>query len=50
MEAEQDEDLYHVDYDGKLILDEGGEPIPKTICLCAAHSSNECCCGAWDLD
>lgn len=18
------------------------------ICLCAAHSSSECCCGAWD--
>jgi hypothetical protein len=50
MESKFCEEDYHVDYDGELILDEDGEPILKTICLCAAHSSNECCCGAWDLD
>ena len=22
----------------------------RRICLCAAHSANECCCGAWDVD
>jgi len=20
----------------------------RRICICAAHSSSECCCGAWD--
>jgi len=28
---------------------ESGEMIPLTVCLCAAHSANECCCGAWDI-
>ena len=28
------------------ILYEDGEPIPKRICICAAHSDDECCCGA----
>jgi len=32
----------------ELVLDEQGEPIPSTICICAAHEPNECCCGAWD--
>jgi len=22
----------------------------RRICLCAAYSEHECCCGAWDLD
>jgi hypothetical protein len=30
-----------------LITDESGYPIPVTTCLCFAHSSSECCCGAW---
>jgi hypothetical protein len=34
----------------EYILHERGEPIPRTICICAAHSVNECCCGAWDVD
>lgn len=35
----------------ELILDEGGEPIPKTICICCAYEPNECVCGAWaDVD
>lgn len=32
----------------ETVLDEDGEPIPKTVCLCSAYSSSECCCGAWD--
>lgn len=32
----------------KYLLDENDQPIPRTICLCAARSPNECCCGAWD--
>lgn len=35
---------------GELILDENGDAIPAFICLCAAHSSSECCCGAWDRE
>jgi hypothetical protein len=41
--------LYHTNYDGSLILDENNEPIEAHICLCAAHDSSECCCGAWDI-
>jgi len=32
---------------GEYILDECGEKIPMDICICAARSTNECCCGAW---
>ena len=33
----------------ELIIDpDTNLPIPKTICLCAARSPSECCCGAWD--
>lgn len=39
---------YHTDYEGKLVVDENGEPIPIHICLCAAHGPSECVCGAWD--
>lgn len=39
---------YHVDFDGNIILDEDGEPIPTTICICHAFEPNECVCGAWD--
>ena len=39
---------YHLNWDGKLLLDEQGEPIPKSICICFAHEPNECVCGAWD--
>jgi len=42
-----------IDDDGNLIgaeyvLDEDGERIPKTVCMCHAFEPNECCCGAWD--
>jgi hypothetical protein len=33
-----------------LILNEDGSPIPAEICLCHAHSSSECCCGAWSVE
>ena len=43
-----------VDYVGEpllyrmaLITGGDGEPIPKTVCICAAHCDSECCCGAW---
>lgn len=38
---------YHADNDGELLLDEDGDPIPSHICICFAHSDNECVCGAW---
>lgn len=31
------------------VTDEEGYPIPKHICICAAHSWSECCCGAFDF-
>lgn len=43
-----DNEEYHAE-DGEPILDENGEPIPKHICICAAHNAYECCCGAWDV-
>lgn len=30
------------------ITDEYGRFIPADICICAAHNSFECACGAWD--
>lgn len=32
------------------ILDEGGEMIPVSVCLCYAYEPGECCCGttAWE--
>lgn len=39
---------YHKDSDGNILLDENGEPIPTTICICAAWEPSECCCGAWN--
>lgn len=38
---------YHADDDGELLLDEDDDPIPAYICICFAHSDNECVCGAW---
>ena len=36
------------EYVWELILDPVDEmPIPKTSCICAAHSDDECICGAW---
>ena len=32
----------------ELVLDEDGEPIPMTTCICHAYEPNECVCGAWD--
>lgn len=40
---------YHCDSDGKLLTYEDGSYVPASICICAAHSSSECCCGAWDI-
>lgn len=39
---------YHLNNEGGILLDEYGNPIPITVCLCAAHEPNECVCGAWD--
>ena len=39
---------YHADDEGNPLVDEDGDFIESYICLCAAHSSSECCCGAWD--
>ncbi len=48
---EIDNSKFHIDpYDGSLILDDDGEPIPKTICICHAYNKFSCVCGAWDLD
>ena len=38
---------YHTDDNGKLLLDEDGDAIPSYVCICFAHSDNECVCGAW---
>jgi hypothetical protein len=34
----------------ELLLDESGDPIPISICLCFAHAPSECCCETtgWD--
>ena len=29
---------------------EDGDPMPAYVCICAAHSCSECCCGAWDME
>lgn len=47
-DSERDSESFHKDSDGNLLLDENGEPISKNICICFAHSSSECVCGAWD--
>ena len=39
---------YHTDFEGNLILDTDGKPIPTSTCICHAYEPNECCCGAWD--
>jgi hypothetical protein len=44
-----EDEIYHKDLDGNLILDGDEQPIPITVCLCFARSSSECMCGAWDL-
>lgn len=45
---EIDGKAYHCD-EGGVLLTYDGEPIPAYVCICAAHSSAECCCGAWDI-
>lgn len=40
--------IYHTDDEGNILYDENDEPIPLTICICAAREPNECICGAWD--
>jgi len=42
-----DDKQYHANDDGTLYLDEYGELVLSYICLCAAYSDSECCCGAW---
>lgn len=32
----------------QLVLDEDGNPIPSSVCICNAFEPNECICGAWD--
>ena len=39
---------YHKNSDGEFILDEDGDKIPTSLCLCNAHEPSECMCGAWD--
>jgi hypothetical protein len=39
---------YHKNSDGEYVLDEEGDKIPITTCLCHAFEPSECCCGAWD--
>jgi hypothetical protein len=39
---------FHTDLDGNLILDEDGNPVEKSICICGAWEPTECACGAWD--
>ena len=39
---------YHKDSEGKYILDENGDKISTSICLCYARCPSECVCGAWD--
>lgn len=40
---------YHADDDGVVLLSEyDNKPLSAYICICAAHNSYECCCGAWD--
>lgn len=34
--------------DAALVLDEAGDPIPCSQCICFAREPNECVCGAWD--
>ncbi len=31
-----------------LIVDEDGDPIPSSQCICCAWEPSECVCGAWD--
>lgn len=37
---------YHWRY-GQFLTNEDDSLIPAHICICAAHSESECCCGAW---
>jgi hypothetical protein len=44
---EKEEPIYEqMEFFGGEVVE--GLMIPKTSCLCFAHSSSECCCGAWD--
>lgn len=36
--------------EGRVLRYSDGSPIPAHVCLCSAHSANECCCGAWDRE
>lgn len=44
--AKQYKGIYYQyeDYDERFILDENGDKIPVTICLCNAYKPSECCC------
>jgi hypothetical protein len=47
--VEIDGKRYHADYDDTTLTFDNGDYIPETVCICAAHNANECCCGAWDV-
>ena len=42
---------YHRDSDGELLLDEDGDPIPLSVCICHAYEPSECgCeCDSWEV-
>lgn len=53
--GEEDWDLFELQVDWgvadlKPITDEDGNFIPAHQCICAAHSSDECICGAWSIE
>ena len=43
---------YHKDSDGDFLLDEDGDPIPLSVCICHAYEASECCCDcdSWGID
>lgn len=42
-------ELFWFDNQNKQFLtNDDGSMIPYSVCLCAAYSSHECVCGAWD--
>ena len=44
-----DGEKFHCHEDGEIMTYDDGEPIPAYICICAAHSVAECCCGGWNV-
>lgn len=60
LEEEEDGQLYHAKSEAgvvKWLLDERGEKIPASVCLCFAYTPSECACATtawvnyrWDND